>query len=86
MPTLRAGKHGVQHMCAIGPTPRANLTLVLLDEPSMGLAPQIVKEVLHLVKNLHTSENLPFWGPSKTPIWRSNAPTTATSGKAAAWS
>lgn len=86
MPTLRAGEHGEQQICAVGPTPRANLTLVLLDEPSMGLAPQIVKEVLHLVNNRHTGENLPFWWPSKTPIWRSNAPTTATSEKTAAWS
>ena len=55
MPTFCAGEHGEQQICAVGPTPRANLTLVLLDEPSMGLAPQIVKEVLHLVNNLHTS-------------------------------
>lgn len=28
---------------------------MLLDEPLMGLTPQIIKKVLHIVKNLHTS-------------------------------
>src|SRR5213076_1599729 len=36
---------GEQQMCAIGRALMANPKMVLLDEPSMGLAPQIVEEV-----------------------------------------
>ena len=36
---------GEQKMCAIGRALSANPTMVILDEPSMGLAPQIVVEV-----------------------------------------
>ena len=34
--------------------------LVLLDEPSMGLAPQIVEEVFNIVKDLNTKEKVTF--------------------------
>ena len=39
---------GEQQMCAIGRALMANPSVVLLDEPSMGLAPQIVEEVFEL--------------------------------------
>ncbi|MFM8676936.1 MAG: ABC transporter ATP-binding protein, partial [Burkholderiaceae bacterium] len=38
---------GEQQMCAIGRALMANPETILLDEPSMGLAPQIVEEVFH---------------------------------------
>jgi branched-chain amino acid transport system ATP-binding protein len=38
----------------------ANPTMVLLDEPSMGLAPQIVEEVFEIVKDLNTKERVTF--------------------------
>ena len=44
---------GEQQMCAIGRALMANPTMVLLDEPSMGLAPQIVEEVFEIVKDLN---------------------------------
>ena len=40
-------------MCAIGRALMANPKMVLLDEPSMGLAPQIVEEVFEIVKDLN---------------------------------
>jgi branched-chain amino acid transport system ATP-binding protein len=51
---------GEQQMCAIGRALMANPTMVLLDEPSMGLAPQIVEEVFHIVKDLNAKEKTTF--------------------------
>ena len=51
---------GEQQMCAIGRALMANPKMVLLDEPSMGLAPQIVEEVFEIVKDLNTKENVTF--------------------------
>ena len=51
---------GEQQMCAIGRALMANPRLVLLDEPSMGLAPQIVEEVFNIVKDLNHKENVTF--------------------------
>jgi branched-chain amino acid transport system ATP-binding protein len=38
----------------------SNPNMVLLDEPSMGLAPQIVEEVFHIVKDLNEKEKVTF--------------------------
>jgi branched-chain amino acid transport system ATP-binding protein len=51
---------GEQQMCAIGRALMANPRMVLLDEPSMGLAPQIVEEVFEIVKDLNTKEGVTF--------------------------
>jgi branched-chain amino acid transport system ATP-binding protein len=51
---------GEQQMCAIGRALMANPSMVLLDEPSMGLAPQIVEEVFEIVKDLNTKERVTF--------------------------
>jgi branched-chain amino acid transport system ATP-binding protein len=51
---------GEQQMCAIGRALMANPTMVLLDEPSMGLAPQIVEEVFEIVRDLNTKEKVTF--------------------------
>ena len=45
---------GEQQMCAIGRALMANPKMVLLDEPSMGLAPQLVEEVFEIVKDLNS--------------------------------
>jgi branched-chain amino acid transport system ATP-binding protein len=34
--------------------------MILLDEPSMGLAPQLVEEIFEIVKNLNTVEKVSF--------------------------
>ncbi len=51
---------GEQQMCAIGRALMANPKMVLLDEPSMGLAPQIVEEVFEIVRDLNTKERTTF--------------------------
>ena len=51
---------GEQQMCAIGRALMANPNMVLLDEPSMGLAPQIVEEVFEIVKDLNQKEKVTF--------------------------
>ena len=51
---------GEQQMCAIGRALMANPNMVLLDEPSMGLAPQIVEEVFEIVKDLNEKEHVTF--------------------------
>ena len=51
---------GEQQMCAIGRALMANPKMVLLDEPSMGLAPQIVEEVFGIVKDLNAREGVTF--------------------------
>jgi len=51
---------GEQQMCAIGRALMAKPTMILLDEPSMGLAPQIVEEVFGIVKRLNEQERVSF--------------------------
>jgi branched-chain amino acid transport system ATP-binding protein len=51
---------GEQQMCAIGRALMASPSIVLLDEPSMGLAPQIVEEVFEIVKDLNEREHVTF--------------------------
>ena len=51
---------GEQQMCAIGRAIMSSPTLVLLDEPSMGLAPQLVEEVFNIVRDLNTKEGTTF--------------------------
>jgi branched-chain amino acid transport system ATP-binding protein len=51
---------GEQQMCAIGRALMANPKMILLDEPSMGLAPQIVDEVFGIVKDLNQKEGVTF--------------------------
>ncbi|WP_249419409.1 ABC transporter ATP-binding protein [Hydrogenophilus thiooxidans] len=51
---------GEQQMCAIGRALMARPQLILLDEPSMGLAPQIVEEIFEIVQDLNTKEQVSF--------------------------
>ncbi len=51
---------GEQQMCAIGRALMSNPRMVLLDEPSMGLAPQIVEEVFNIVQDLNQKEKVTF--------------------------
>jgi len=51
---------GEQQMCAIGRALMGKPTMILLDEPSMGLAPQIVEEIFEIVRDLNKREQVSF--------------------------
>lgn len=51
---------GEQQMCAIGRALMAAPEMILLDEPSMGLAPQVVEEIFEIVHELNAKENVSF--------------------------
>ncbi|GAB3628041.1 branched-chain amino acid ABC transporter ATP-binding protein [Pandoraea terrae] len=51
---------GEQQMCAIGRAMMAQPSMILLDEPSMGLAPQIVEEIFEIVRDLNQRERVSF--------------------------
>jgi branched-chain amino acid transport system ATP-binding protein len=51
---------GEQQMCAIGRALMSRPKLILLDEPSMGLAPQIVEEIFEIVQDLNDKEGVSF--------------------------
>ena len=51
---------GEQQMVAIGRAMMARPKMILLDEPSMGLAPQIVEEIFEIVKTLNEKEGVSF--------------------------
>ena len=51
---------GEQQMCAIGRAMMARPKMILLDEPSMGLAPQIVEEIFGIVQSLNEKEGVSF--------------------------
>ncbi|NML13485.1 ABC transporter ATP-binding protein [Azohydromonas caseinilytica] len=67
-PRLKTRRHsqaaytsgGEQQMCAIGRALMSEPRMVLLDEPSMGLAPQIVEEVFSIVRDLNRREGVSF--------------------------
>ncbi len=58
--TAQAGytSGGEQQMTAIGRALMANPKMILLDEPSMGLAPQLVEEIFEIVRDLNRNEGV----------------------------
>ena len=51
---------GEQQMTALGRALMARPKLILLDEPSMGLAPQLVQEIFEIVGRLNRDEGVSF--------------------------
>jgi branched-chain amino acid transport system ATP-binding protein len=51
---------GEQQMTALGRALMARPSMILLDEPSMGLAPQIVEEIFEIVGDLNRNEGVSF--------------------------
>jgi len=51
---------GEQQMVAIGRALMSRPKMILLDEPSMGLAPQLVEEIFEIVERLNTEEGVTF--------------------------
>ena len=51
---------GEQQMCAVGRALMSRPKMILLDEPSMGLAPQVVEEIFEIIGNLNATEAVSF--------------------------
>ncbi|MCY3877873.1 MAG: ABC transporter ATP-binding protein [Rhodobacteraceae bacterium] len=51
---------GEQQMCVIGRALMSRPEMILLDEPSMGLAPQLVEEIFEIVHDLNAKEGVSF--------------------------
>jgi branched-chain amino acid transport system ATP-binding protein len=51
---------GEQQMCVIGRAMMAQPKLLLLDEPSMGLAPLLIKEIFEIIQRLNREEEIPI--------------------------
>src|SRR5271154_756645 len=51
---------GEQQMCAIGRAMMARPSMILLDEPSMGLAPRVVEEIFDIVRMLNEQDGVSF--------------------------
>lgn len=51
---------GEQQMTAVGRALMARPTMILLDEPSLGLAPQLVEEIFEIVSKLNREEGVSF--------------------------
>ena len=51
---------GEQQMTAVGRALMSRPNMILLDEPSMGLAPQIVEEIFEIVRSLNQKEKVSF--------------------------
>ncbi len=51
---------GEQQLCAVGRAMMSRPKMILLDEPSMGLAPQIVEEIFEIVRKLNETEGVSF--------------------------
>ena len=49
---------GEQQMLAIGRALMAKPKLMMLDEPSLGLAPMLVTEIFDIIKKINTEENV----------------------------
>src|SRR6187431_3160384 len=49
---------GEQQMCALGRALMSRPKMILLDEPSMGLAPQVVEEIFEIVRDLNEKEGV----------------------------
>ncbi|MCX7565586.1 ABC transporter ATP-binding protein [Sulfitobacter sp. F26169L] len=51
---------GEQQMCAMGRALMSRPETILLDEPSMGLAPQLVEQIFEIVKSVNEKEGVTF--------------------------
>ena len=76
---------GEQQMCAIGRAMMSRPKLILLDEPSMGLAPQVVEEIFAIVRYLNKQEGVSFLLADRTPTSRFRSRISAISSRPGAW-
>jgi branched-chain amino acid transport system ATP-binding protein len=74
---------GEQQMLAVARALMGRPRLLLLDEPSLGLAPMIVQDVFKNLQSIRPSSAPPCSSSSRTPTSLSASPTAATSSKPA---
>ena len=79
-PALLSG--GEQQMLAIGRALMATRSVLLLDEPSLGLAPQIVERIGEIIRRSTSRERRSCWS-SRTRRWRWRSPTARSCSRSA---
>ena len=75
---------GEQQMLAIGRGMMARPKLLLLDEPSMGLAPILVEEIFSIIQEINAPGRRASCWWSRTRSWRSRSRIAATCWRPAA--
>ena len=76
---------GEQQMLAIGRALMSEPTLLLLDEPSMGLAPLMVEEIFEVMKALNAEQGIGFCSLSRMRRSPCATATTATCSRTGKW-
>ena len=68
---------GEQQMLAMGRALMSKPKLLMLDEPSMGLAPMLVEQIFDIIEELNAGRHHHPAGGAERPAWRCLSPTAA---------